>query len=66
MPQTREGGKEVVDRRTLAGTAPRLAIVDKVDAQQPLAGGRVALDDRFTVKAADQLPVGVGRHRCRP
>jgi hypothetical protein len=52
-----EGGEEIVDRLPLAGAPPRLAVVDEVGAEQPLAGGRVALDDRFPLEAADQLPV---------
>ena len=52
-----EGGEEVFDRLALTGAAARLAVVDEVDAEQPLAGAGVAFDDRFAVEAADQLLV---------
>lgn len=52
-----EGGEEVVDGLALAGRAAGLAVVDEVGAEQPLAGGRVALDDRFPVEAPDQVLV---------
>ena len=62
MPEVGEGGEEVVDGLALTGAPPRLVVVDEVDAQQPLAGGGVAFDDRFAVEAADELLVG-GGHR---
>jgi len=52
-----KGREEVVDGLALAGAAARLAVVDEIGAEQPLAGGRVALDDRFPVEAPDQLLV---------
>jgi hypothetical protein len=57
VPEVGEGGEEVVDRLALAGAAAGLAVVDEVGAEQPLAGARVALDDRLPVEAADQLLV---------
>lgn len=53
--QVGEGGEEVVDRLALALAPAGLAVVDEVGAEQPLAGGRVALVDRLAVEAADEL-----------
>jgi hypothetical protein len=58
-----KGGEEVVDCLALAGAPARLAVVDEVGAEQALASGGIALDDRFAVEAADEPLVGVGRNR---
>ena len=52
-----EGAEEVLDRLALAGAPARFAVMDEVGTEQTLAGGRLALDDRFPVKAADQILV---------
>jgi hypothetical protein len=52
-----KGGEEGFDRLSLTGAAAGFAVVEEVDAEQPLAGPRVAPADRLAVEAADQFLV---------